>query len=156
MAEMFDLLETISPWWWVAFALGLGAIEMATMSFYLIWPALAAVLMAVLTALLPSMPGEIRIGVFAALSILLTFAGRSLITRFGDGGAQDSGLNRRGAQMVGRRGTAVRFEHGEGTVEIDGIPWRAKAEPPDAIILEGAQVRVVGTEGMVLQVSRNG
>jgi membrane protein implicated in regulation of membrane protease activity len=155
MADLFNFLETMSPWWWVAFGIGLAAVEMATMSFYLIWPALAGIVMAVMVALFPTMPGEVQVAVFAALSVALTFAGRSMLHRFGDGGGGATALNRRSGQMVGRSARVVAFSRGEGTVEIDGVPWRALSQPVDAVIVEGAQVRVVGAEGMVLRVARD-
>jgi len=34
---VFQWVANLSPWWWVAFGIGLGAVEMATMSFFLIW-----------------------------------------------------------------------------------------------------------------------
>ncbi|MHA3976174.1 NfeD family protein [Halovulum sp. GXIMD14794] len=149
---MFVWLETISPWWWVALALILGAIEMLTMSLFLLWPAAAALLMAVVVAVLPGMPGELRLAVFAALAIALTYAGRALVRRYGDGGgAGDSGLNSRAAQMVGRRGRLLSAQAGELSVEIDGVHWSARLDA-EAPLAPGVLVEVTGVQGMTLLV----
>ncbi|NNU79504.1 NfeD family protein [Halovulum dunhuangense] len=148
---MFGWLEGLSPWWWVAFGITLGALEMATMSFFLIWPGLAAVLMAVLLAFLPGMPGTVQIAVYAALAVALTFAGRAYTRRFGDGGDTATVLNDRASQMVGRRGTLVSVEHGEAVVEIDGVRWRAILSGEATM---GTDVRVTGAQGMTLNVER--
>lgn len=151
--ELFGFLEGMSPWWWVAFGLSLGALEMATMSFFLIWPGLAAIVMAVVIALFPSMPGEIQVATFGVLAVALTFAGRSLFNRFGDNGEAASHLNSRSSQLIGRRGKIIRFAHGEGVIEIDGIHWQAKADPSLMGMSAGSVVQVKAAEGMLLEVT---
>ena len=151
MEQWFDLVEGLSPWWWVAFGIGLGAVEMLTMSFFLIWPGLAAIVMAILVALLPGMPGELRIAIFAAIAIGLTFAGRSLMARFGDGGGEASTINDRSGQLVGRRATVLEWKNGEGAVEVDGIRWRANWDG-DQVSEPGRAVEIVEAQGMTLVV----
>ncbi len=148
----FNMLEGLSPWWWVAFGIALGAIEMATMSFFLIWPGLAALLMAVILIFAPGMPGEVQIAIYATLSVILTFAGRWLMHRYGDGGAPETTINQRSGQLVGRRGKILRYDGGEGLVEIDGVRWRARGAT-DLALTEGADVRVVAADGMTLEIS---
>jgi len=149
---VFLWLETLSPWWWIAFALILGAIEMLSMSLFLLWPAAAALLMAPLVALMPGMPGELRLAVFAALAIALTFIGRALVRRYGDGGASsDRTLNSRAAQMVGRRGRLLSATDGELRVEIDGTQWAARLED-ETPVTPGVLVEVTGAQGMTLKV----
>ena len=148
--EFFDFLENMSPWWWVAIGIGLGAVEMATFSFFLIWPALAALVMAGLVAYAPGMPGEIILAVFAALSVILTFAGRALVRQFGDGGGPETTLNDRGARMLGRRGSVIGHNHGEIRVEIDGVHWSARATTQGLSV--GTGVEVTGVDGQTLEV----
>ncbi len=146
----FDMLEGLSPWWWVAFGIALGAIEMVTLSFFLIWPGLAALLMAVILPFAPDMPGEIQVALFAMLSVILTLVGRALMARFGDGGEPVSGLNQRSTQLVGRRAKVISFTGSEGTVEIDGMQWRATG--PDGVVPEGSLVTITAADGMMLTV----
>ena len=147
-----DFLQGISPWSWVAFGIGLGAVEMATMSFFLIWPALAALMMAVLLWISPAMSPEVQIILFAVLSVALTLIGRRVILRFGDGGGEETLINNRAAQLVGRTGVVLSGGESEGAVEVDGVRWRASWDGGPAL-KDGARVRVVASKGMVLEVS---
>lgn len=148
---MFDQLAGMSPWWWVAIGLALGALEMATMSFFLIWPAIAAVLSAGLLYLSPQMSGEAQIAVFAILAVFLTFAGRYLIRRFGDGGETTNTLNSRSTLMIGRHAKVAEFVGPEGRVVIDGVRWHAKWQQ-DATAQTGETVEIMGADGMTLLV----
>jgi len=130
---VFQWVANLSPWWWVAFGIGLGAVEMATMSFFLIWPALV-------------------VSTWAILSVGLTFAGRSYMNRFGDGGEPETALNNRSKQLVGRQAKVLSWDHGEGAVEIDGMRWRAVAENGGAFI-NNTPVNIVKAEGMTLTVT---
>ena len=146
--SIFGWIENISPWWWVAFGVGLGALEMLTMSFFLIWPGLAALTMAVIVALAPGFSGEMRIALFAVLSIAMTYLGRSMIQKYS--GAATS-INRRSSQLVGRRAEVLEFSRGEGKVLIDGIQWKAHWEgtPGDA---KPDSVTVIAADSMILTV----
>ncbi len=150
--SVFDWVASLSPWWWVAFGIVLGAIEMVTLSFFLIWPALGAIVMALIVALAPPMPGEAIVSLWAILSVALTFVGRSLMNRFGDGGEPESNLNARSKQLVGRKAKVLTWEHGEGAVEIDGMRWRAVAENGAAFITD-TPVNIIGADGMTLTVT---
>lgn len=149
--ELFAFLTGISPWWWVAFGIALGALEMATMSFFLIWPALAAGAMAVLLLLRPDSGGTLQVAAFALLSVAFTFGGRALMHRFGDGGAVDETLNSRASLMIGRHAEVIDFQGPEGNLRIDGIRWRARW-PTGAVSEPGDSVEVTGAEGMMLLV----
>ena len=152
MLEAFEFLNGISPWWWVAFALALGAFEMATMSFFLIWPALSALIVAALLALTPDMTQEGQLSIFAVASVLLTVLGRIVINRYGDGGGnEETVLNNRGKRFVGRTGTVLEYENGHGVIEVEGMRWRANF-PKDTAGEIGASVRIVSAEGMTLNV----
>ena len=151
MADAFAWIEQISPWWWVAFAIILGAIEMATLSFFLIGPALAALVTAILIGIFPAMPGPLRIMIFAAIAVALTFLGRSLFKRFGQGKSEDPTLNSRSAALVGRKGKVLAWDGGEGSVEIDGIRWRAEWEGGQVSEVDWS-VEVISADSMTLTV----
>ena len=146
--EIFGFLEGLSPWYWVAFAFVLGAIEMATMSFFLIWPALAALVMAwIVSGFDPS--GAAQVALYAALSVGLTLVGRAFLQRFSDQSDAAGALNSRAAAMVGRKATVLAYKGGEGTVEIDGVRWKAVWDGPNAI---DGTVEVASASGMILTV----
>lgn len=149
--DILHILQGISPWWWVAFALALGAVEMATMSFFMIWPALAALCVGGFLAIAPQMSGTSQIVVFAGLGILFTFSGRYLMGRYGDGGDGLPGLNDRATQLVGRHGTVLECDGSEGAIEVEGIRWRA-LWPKGQTAKAGDRVLITGANGMTLDV----
>lgn len=148
---LLDLLNGISPWWWVAFGVALGAAEMATMSFFLIWPAMAAVLLAILLWAIPGLSAQWQIVAFAVLSVVLLFAGRAWLNRYGDGGAAHETLNSRSNQMIGRHARVEEFIGPEGSVTIDGVRWHA-VWPKGAVAKVGDSVQITGADGMKLHV----
>ena len=150
-----DMLTGMSPWWWVILAFALGSIEMATMSFFLIWPGLAALCMAGILVLAPNMSGELQIALFAILSITLTFAGRYLLNKYGDGGEEgDKTLNNRAAQLIGQSAKVLEFDNGTGIVEAGGMRWRAKWTTHQ-VSTPGETVRVKKADAMMLFVENH-
>lgn len=148
----FDFLQGISPWTWAAFGIVLGALEMATMSFFLIWPALAALVMAVVIFIAPDLGTAAQIILWAVLSVLLTLVGRKVVMDFGDGGGEETLINNRAAQLVGRTGKVIVSGDIEGAIEVDGIRWRA-SWPDGSNLAEGSPVTVVANRGMLLEVT---
>ena len=147
---IFDFLEGLSPWWWVAGGIALGVIEMATMSFFLIWPGLAALVMAVLVYFAPGLSGEVQVALFAIIAVVLTFLGRGLIARYGDGGAPETTINSRADQLIGRHGLVLGVTGPDARVEVDGIPWPAIVESDD--ILPGTTVEITDAIGTTLKI----
>ena len=124
-------LSGASPWWWLALGVALGAAEMLTFSYVLIWPALAALLTGLALWLAPGMGGGAQLALFAALAILSAVAGRFWMRRRGV--EPESALNRRSEQMKGRAARAVTdFDGGEGAVEVDGVRWPARLASGEA------------------------
>lgn len=141
----------MSPWWWVALAIALGAGEMLTTTTLLLWSAIAALGTAVVFWLAGPAGWPVQLGVFAVLSILITFAGRMIVSRRRRPDAA-SPLNRRAEQLVGREGEVLAFDRSEGRILIDGIPWRARLEGALPIPAPGDRVRIVAAEGIVVVV----
>ena len=149
-AGLFDFLNGVSPWWWIAFGIALGVLEMATFSLFLIWPGLAAVAVGLALFLAPGVSGEGQIAIFAVLAVGFTWIGRIFMRRAGQAPSESPNLNARANQMVGRRAVALAaFHSGEGSVAIDGIHWKARAS---ADVAEGAELKVVEAEGVNLVV----
>lgn len=144
-----DFLEGLSPWWWVALGFALGAVEMATGTYVLIWFALAAFEMALLHWLMPGLSGEAVVVLYAVLAMGTTFAGRAAMQRLAPAQPPREVLNRRGAELVGRSARVLEFEAGSGVVEVSGMRWRARW-PEGMKARAGERVRIVGAEGMEL------
>jgi inner membrane protein len=140
----------VSPWWWVALAILLGAVEMLTPTTVLVWSAAAALVTALALWLTP-LGISAQVALFAVLSIVFTFAGRALVSRRlqpDDG----STLNRRADQVVGREAVVVAFDHGEGQVTVDGVPWPARLEAGNMVPEAGDRVLVTAADGIVVRV----
>ncbi len=150
---ILTFLQGMSPWWWVAFALTLGALEMLSMAFFLIGPALAALLMSIILVAFPEMPGTVQLALFGVLSVLLTLGFKSQRHLFQQSETPNS-LNDRTARMVGKRGKVISFHHGTGSIEVEGIHWQAKADPTALGLKAGALVEVEGVEDGTLVIRR--
>ncbi len=152
--DVLGFLTGISPWWWVAAALALGTIEVLTFSFFLIWPALAALTVAILMWAFPGLAGSWQIVVFAVLSILYTLIGRQWVMSRQQASSENPELNQRSAALIGRRAVVLDgFADGHtGNVEIDGTRWRAQLSIEQPRPQPGDVLEVTGTNRMTLVV----
>jgi hypothetical protein len=139
-------------WLWVGAGVALAALEMLVPSFLLIWPGLAALAVGLVLFFFPGMGLAGQAVLFAVLAIAFTLAGRALVMRRDrTAGPDHAALNRRGARLVGHRGTARgAFVGGRGTVEVEGELWQARARR--GTVLPDGAVEVVGASGLELDV----
>lgn len=143
-------LYASQPFWiWLALGVILLAVEAALSTEWLLWPAVSAGIVAVLTAL------GLRLGVtgelilFAALTVAATLLSRRLIQRVNPDDAPD--INDRDLRLVGQRAKVVEaFSNGRGRVFISGAEWPAEIEG-DAP-LAGENVIVDAVAGPLLKV----
>ncbi len=143
------LLHATHPFWvWLAVAAIFLAVEVATGTGWLLWPAASGLLVGLATLVVaPGLP--IELGLFAVLTIATTYLARRFLR---PAGAGTSDLNDPSLRLVGRDGEALDgFVNGKGRVFVDGKEWAAVApdgEPPAA----GQKVLVVAVDGAVLTV----
>ena len=155
--DIFAFLDGVSPWWWVALALALGATEVMTFTYFLLWPALAAATVAVALFISPAMAGTTQALAFAVLTLVYAVVGWLVLRRTRTSGEEASiGLNQRSARLIGRRvGVEERFSGGVGWVRVDGERWRARlSDDAGASPAPGSELEVTGAQGMTLIVSR--
>lgn len=151
MDALISLLAAIEPQHWLVLGLLLLVAEMATGTTYLLWPAVAAFITA-LVSWTGVTTWVIDMGVFAVLVIGLTAFGRPLVQRWRDERAAD-GLNERASALIGVRGVVASFANGVGAVRIADTQWRAvSAEALSA----GDTVEVVAVDGVTLTLKRAG
>ncbi len=147
--EFFNWIGDASPWLWLALGIVLVAFEILAPSFILIWPGLAAMLIALLTWLMPGLSGQALLTIFSILSIALLFAGRALMARVEQDEPQ-AVLNARGLNMVGRDAKVLSVSGPQGKVEIDGVQWPVTWEEgtmPEV----GGWVRITESSGVSLR-----
>lgn len=132
--------------WWIIAAL-LAVVEILAPGAFFIWLAGAAAVTGLVVGVLPFLSWEIQALIFAfmVLAAIVIWWKRPKPE-----GAADNGLNRRGAQLLGRGGVlAAPIAGGRGKVRIDDTLWLA--EGPELPL--GAPVVVIGSDGPVLKVT---
>ncbi|HYC68043.1 NfeD family protein [Brevundimonas sp.] len=143
-------LHAAQPYWiWLALGVILLAIEAAFSTEWLLWPAVAAGVVAVVTALgLPlGVLGEVLL--FAVLTVAATLLSRRLIQRVNPSDTPD--INARDSRLIGQRAQVVQlFVDGRGRVFVSGAEWPAEIE--GAAPLVGESVIVEGFDGPRLKV----
>ncbi|MEM7177910.1 MAG: NfeD family protein [Pseudomonadota bacterium] len=150
MPEVFSFLDGISPWWWVAAALAIAAIELVTFSYYLLWLALAAGAVAGIMWAVPGYTGNQQVGTFALLAIAATAAGWKLASRHRQEPG-DPGLNNRAKALIGRSAVVTGdFRGGAGPVEVDGIRWRGQVPSGAPVPAPGTELLITEANGMTL------
>ena len=61
-------------------------------------------------------------------------------------------MNRRADQVLGRQAVVVAFDHSDGRVTVDGIPWPARLDTGMPVPQAGERVLVIGADGIVVRV----
>ena len=149
MDSLIDLHAAQPYWIWLAIGVLLLAVEAAFSTEWLLWPAVAAGIVAVVAALgLPlGVLGEVAL--FAALTVVATLLSRQLIQRVNPSESPD--INARDSRLVGQRAQVVQgFVDGRGRVFVSGSEW--VAEIAGAAPLPGESVIVEAIEGSKLKV----
>lgn len=149
MGAILDIYAAQPFWIWLAVGVLLLAIEASLSTEWLLWPAVAAGVVAVLTALGLRMGLAVEVGLFAGLTVLATALSRSLIRRVNPEDHPD--INDRDLRLVGQRARVVQaFVEGRGRVFVSGAEWVALIDgdaPPvgDSVVvdrLEGPSLKV--------------
>lgn len=138
------------PFWaWLALGAVLLAVEVATGSGYLLWPAGSAVVVALISGFGLGAPVELT--AFAGLTIATTLvAKRYLPSPFRPKGPDVTGYHHR---IIGHQGRAASaFASGHGRVFVDGKEWAAELADGGELQV-GASVKVIAVlNGANLQV----
>jgi len=147
MDAIVAFLAGIEPQHWLALGLVLLIAEMASGTTYLLWPAVAAFVTALVSFTgLTNWAGDATL--FAVLVIALTALGRPLVRNWRNLSAA-RGLNERAAALVGARGVVTVFANGAGSVQIHDTIWRAVS---DEALSAGQAVVVESADGATLKV----
>ena len=147
MDTLITFLMSLGPQHWLVFGLILLIAEMASGTTYLLWPAVAAFLTALIS--LAGVTNWIAdIAVFAVLVIVLTAFGRPLVQRWRSENNAE-GLNERSKSLIGTRGVITVFANGTGSAKIADTIWRVVSEdtlaPGQAVVIDsvdGATLKV--------------
>ncbi len=142
--DFFTWVGELSGWYWLALGILLVALEMLAPSFVIVWPGLAAIVLAVLVAIFPNISGEWLVVTFSVLSVAFTFVGRALAIQLRKSEPANT-LNSRAEGMIGRKAKVVSFDSGEGKVTVSGVQWPA--------IWEAGEVSEIG-QSVIISAAR--
>lgn len=144
-----QLLEGMNGTKWLIFGVILLTLEVVTGTTYILWPAVAALIVGVLVFVLP-LGWEMQFLLFFLIGTVLLFAGHKYFQPMMQGG-EPSDLNDRARSMIGQRVKAVTaFETGRGRVQVGDTQWQAVMEEGDAAL--GDELKIVSVKGTILQV----
>ncbi len=133
---------------WAIFALVLIGLEMLAPGAFMLWLGFAAGAMAFVVWAFPGMSFLLQAALFVVLAVISVLVSRKWFRSREVSGDQPA-LNRRAEQLVGRVVPLERaIEHGRGRVQIADAYWQVSG--PELPI--GTSVRIVGVDGMTLQV----
>jgi membrane protein implicated in regulation of membrane protease activity len=146
---MADWINALEPhWFWLSIGVALGVIEILAPGFFLMWLGLAAIIVGLLSWLIPGMIIPMQVGLFAVLSVLTVYAGKRFLSS-NPITSEDPALNDRGARLAGEVVTVVEaIENGRGRVKVGDSEWIARG----ADAATGSKVRVTGSAGADLLV----
>jgi inner membrane protein len=137
---------------WAAVALLLFAAETMAPGAFMLWLGFAAVAVFIAVWLVPGIPVLAQVAAFIVLSFISIQVYRKWF-RSRERQSDQPALNRRTAALVGRVATLERgIVQGRGRVQIADAYWDVSGPELPA----GTQVRIVGADGMTLQVEAAG
>lgn len=145
---VISLLEDYGHWTWLSLGLVLVAIEIAAPGAIFLWVGIAAGATGLLVAVAPELSWKWQLVVFAVLAVASTVLGRRYVG-WRPIRSEQPGLNRRGAQLVGREYVLDQdIVNGRARLKIGDSSWLI--EGPD--LVSGKRVRVTAVTGSTLQV----
>ncbi len=145
MGDFFTSMVQI----WLAVGIILIVLEVMTATFFLLWPAIAAFIVAFLCAIFPEFAFIGQLLVFAFVSAILLVPGRRIVDTFIKKKASTK-LNDRMARMIGQQASVVSIDGASLRVKLGDTEWSAISQ--DELML-GDKVQVAQTEGNVLVVA---
>jgi membrane protein implicated in regulation of membrane protease activity len=149
MDTVLEFLNTLNAQQWAGFGAALLVIELFTGTTYVLWPAVAAFVVALASTFgLNAWP--IDVALFAVLTIVLTAFAHPIVKRWrlAQGGRP---INERAHQMIGTRGMVTAFANGVGSVKINDSIWRAVSSEP---LVAGEQVEIAEVHGTTVTVKK--
>jgi membrane protein implicated in regulation of membrane protease activity len=145
---MNEFLADLPFWSWWILAVALASIEILAPGVFFIWLGVAAAITGLIMMIAPDIDWQWQVLIFAVLSVISVVGWRTYQKRHPTR-TEDTTLNRRGEQYVGRVvGLTEPIVNGFGTARIGDSTWRVAG--PD--LPAGTSVRIVSAVGGVLKV----
>jgi len=146
---LLGMLEAMNGTRWIILGIVLLVLEVVSGTTYILWPAAAALIVGLITYVLP-LAWEMQFLLFFVLSAVLLVVGHVYIRPKMKGG-EPSDLNDRARTLTGMQVKAIAdFEMGAGRVQVGDSQWRAANESEE--IKAGDVLRVMSVKGTTLNV----
>lgn len=141
---LIAMLSSMNAWTWLIIGVVVLVAELFTGTLFLLWPAVAALIVGVTIFILP-LGWEMQLLLFSILSVIGLFWGEKYLRpRLNRGAPSD--LNDRAQSMIGSRVKAVsNFDTGRGRVKVGDTEWSATIK--DGNPKKGDELRIVSVSG---------
>ena len=141
---LIQLLEGMDGSRWLILGVVMLVLEVLTGTTYILWVAASALIVGVLSLILP-IGWPLQFLLFFVLSIVLLILGHKYFRPRMMAGDENSDLNDRAKSMIGMRVKAIAdFETGLGRVQVGDTQWRAEMDAGNAA--SGAELRIVSVK----------
>lgn len=148
---MNALFARVDYWHWLIFGGVLLLVEVLLPSFFFLWMAVAAAVVALVMLLVPELDWQYQLMIFSVLSVVSIVLFRRY-QRVSPEPTDQPALNRRGEQYIGRTFTLQEpIVNRNGVLRVDDTTWRVSGDDLPA----GTRVTVTGADGVILQVHRS-
>ncbi|MEL0609932.1 NfeD family protein [Vibrio echinoideorum] len=144
---MFELLEQVNHWHWLAFGLALLALELVGTAGYFLWIGISAMLVGALLGALP-IGWQMQWLSFASFSLITTWLWwrRQLSNDKQSDANRD--LNQREKQLVGQTVRLTEdIQRGNCRIKVGDSSWSARASQD---IQSGTEIKIVALDGIIL------
>lgn len=143
-------LESIKATHWGLLGLGLVGLELVTGTTYILWPAIAALVIAAWVFFLP-LSWELQFILFFLLSGVLLVVGHLYLRPIMKSG-EPADLNDPARTMLGRRVIAFTdFENGQGRVTVGDTQWKASTDSDDPVIGDNLVITSVAGTTLIVE-----
>lgn len=150
---LLAFLEDLGPWQWLIIGVLLLIFELFTGSLFILWPALAALIVGLVMFVIP-LSWEMQLVLFAILTAAGLFYGEKYLRPRLKKDTSADDLNDRAKIMVGRRVTAVaNFVNGDGRVDFGDTQWKARLENDTVEVTLGQTLEIASVDGATLIVT---
>lgn len=138
-------LNSMDVWKWILLGVALLVLELFTGSLFLLWPAIAAIVVGLVLSVVP-LGWEMQLFLFAILTTAGLIWGEKYLRPRLDNDRAADGLNARGETMIGQTVRAIGdFDMGRGRVKVGDTEWAAKM--PEGNAAAGDQLRIIEVSG---------
>ncbi|MCG9598301.1 NfeD family protein [Vibrio sp. Isolate25] len=146
---MFELLDSINHWHWLAFGLALLAIELLGTAGYFLWLGLSALIVGILLTFIP-MSWQLQWSAFSIFSLMTTWLWWRKQFKQDASDDQQRDLNQKQKQMIGQK---ILIESdltpGKHRIKVGDTTWSAQTNQS---IPAGTMVEITQVNGIVLTI----